>query len=202
MNTAKRAQPAHPIHELIAQRYSPYLFDPRPVEREKLLSCLEAARWAASSYNEQPWSLLLAERDDPPAFQQALGCLNEANQVWAQHAGVLMLTVAKRAFDKNGKPNRVAEHDIGLMAANLTFQAESLGLSVHQMAGVNLSKVRQTYGVPDSHDPLTAIALGYAADPAQAEDQQMAERDQAARPRKPLAEWVFGGSWQQPAPGV
>jgi len=138
----KQARSKHSIHELIASRWSPYTFDPRPVEPDKLLSCLEAARWAASSYNEQPWSFIVARREDEAQFDQMLGCLVEANRAWAKNAGVLILTVVSRFFTRNGKPNRVAEHDIGLAAGNLTVQATALGLHVHQMAGIDTSSAR------------------------------------------------------------
>lgn len=189
----KHADPAFPIHELIAERWSPYAYDPRPVEVEKLRSCLEAARWAASSYNEQPWSFIVARREDTAAFEKMLGCLAEPNQAWAKNAGVLLLTVYKKTFSQNGKPNRVAEHDIGLAAGNICLQATALGLAVHQMAGVNLSVARQTYSIPDTHEPTTAIAIGYAAETI--EDESLAQRDSAARSRKPQDEFVFGGEW-------
>ena len=195
---SKFAEPDHPIHDLIAHRWSPYCFEPRAVEPEKLASCLEAARWAASSYNEQPWTFILATRDNQPEFAQLLGCLLEANQVWAQHAGVLMLGVVCTTFSRNGNPNRVAQHDLGLAAGNLSLQATELGLSVHQMAGVNLDKARVVYGIPTSHVPVTAIAIGYAASP-DASDPQMAERDRAPRGRKPLGEFVYRSQWGQSA---
>ena len=102
----KHAAPSYPILPVIAERWSPYAYDPRPVEREKLLSCLEAARWAPSSYNEQPWTFILAERTDQAAFAQALDCLVEGNRGWAKNVGVLMLTVVARNFTKNGKPEQ------------------------------------------------------------------------------------------------
>ena len=195
MNDVKHASPDHPILDVIAQRFSPYLYEPREVERKKLLACLEAARWAASSYNEQPWSFLVAERSDEPAFQTMLDCLLEANQAWAKDAGVLLITVAAETFSRNNKPNRVCDHDIGLAVGNLSVQATALGLHVHQMAGLNLSKTQQVYGIPDSHHPLTAIAMGYAAPPSDASDESLAERDKALRTRKPLNEFVFQGKW-------
>ncbi len=198
-NPEKHARPNHPLLEVLARRWSPYVFEPRPVEREKLLSCLEAARWAASSYNEQPWSFIVAPRDEEPEFQQLLGCLVEANQAWARDAGVLLLTVAARTFRRNDRPNRVAAHDVGLAMGNFTVQATELGLAVHQMAGVDLEKARQTYQIPASHDPLTAVALGYAAPPDASADPQLAQRDTAPRSRKPLSEFVFAGRWNQPA---
>lgn len=193
---SKRAQSKLPIHELIAERWSPYCYQPRSVEPEKLATCLEAASWAASSYNEQPWTFILATRDDHPEFSRLLGCLLEANQSWAQHAGVLMLGVVSTAFSRNGKPNRVAQHDLGLAAGNLSLQATALGLSVHQMAGVDLEKARQVYSIPVTHVPVTAIAIGYAADP-QTSDPELAKRDLAPRNRKSLDEFVYTGQWGQ-----
>jgi nitroreductase len=174
------------------------VYDPRPVEKEKLLACLEALRWAASSYNEQPWSLLVATRDDAAEFARMLACLGEPNQAWAKNAGVLMLTAFCPKFSRNGNPNRVAEHDLGLAMGNLCAQATSLGLCVHQMAGVDLAKVRATYGVPEGWNPHTAAAIGYAGDPASG-DPQLAPRDQAQRTRKPLKDFVFAGGWGKSA---
>jgi nitroreductase len=195
----KLAKPDHAILPVIAERWSPYAFDPRPVERQKLLSCLEAARWAPSSYNEQPWTFILTERTDAAAFAQMVDCLVEGNRGWAKNAGVLMLTVVAKLFTKNGKPNRAAEHDIGLAAGNMVLQATALGLQGHQMIGVEPAKIRATYKVPDSHEPLTAIALGYPAAVQPGVADPVAQRDLVARQRKPLAEIVISGSWGQPA---
>ena len=199
MNEIKLAKPDHPILDCIAHRWSPYLFEPRGVESEKLLSCLEAARWAASSFNEQPWSFLLARRAETVEFQRMLACLVESNQAWARHAGVLMLTVVSEKFVRNGNPNRVADHDLGLAVGNLSCQATHLGLSVHQMAGVNLAKVRQEYSIPESHHPHTAIAIGYAATTTPTSDPTFSNRDSAPRPRKALSEFVFAETWSRSA---
>lgn len=200
MSHVKHAKPDHPVLEPIAQRWSPYAYEPRPVERQKLMQCLEAARWAASSYNEQPWSLIVAERSDTAAFNKMLSVLVPGNQEWARNAGVLILTVVKRHFSRNNSPNRVCEHDIGLMAGNLVLQATALGLAAHQMAGVELSKARQVYQIPEGHDPLTAIALGYPAGPGSSVDLKLAERDATPRARKPLREFVFGDRFGATSP--
>ncbi len=194
---SKHATPDHPIHDLIVARWSPYVFDPKPVEREKLLACLEAARWAASSYNEQPWSFIIASREDEAAFNTMLGCLVEANQGWAQAAGVLLITTIGRTFSRNGSPNRAAEHDLGLAVGNLSLQATQLGLHVHEMAGIDLDKTREVYAIPGNTDPWTAIALGYVGDPASAPD--LAPRDTAPRTRKALGEFVFAGEFGKSA---
>jgi nitroreductase len=194
----KHAAPGHPVLDAIAQRWSPYVYDGRPVEQAKLLSCLEAARWAASSFNEQPWSFIVARREDKPAFDAALSCLMEANQVWARDAGVLMLTVVSRFFTRNNTANRVAEHDLGMAAGNLSLQATALGLQAHHMAGVNLARIRQLYEIPEGQDPYTAIALGYAADAATSAA-PLADRDKGARARKELSQFVFKDKWKKPA---
>jgi nitroreductase len=198
----KTAKPDHPILDPIAQRFSPYVYDPRPIEKKKLLSCLEAARWAASSFNEQPWTFILATRENPSEFARVLGCLMEANQEWARDAGVLILTVISKTFSRNNSPNRVAEHDLGLAAGNLVIQATKDGLQAHQMAGINLAQIRTTFGVPATHEPMTAIAIGYAGDPNKAKNPELGKRDLAARTRKPFKDWVFTGAWSNPAKEV
>jgi nitroreductase len=198
-NSSQKVQPGHPVLPVITERWSPYAFEPRPVEREKLLSCLEAARWAPSSYNEQPWTFILAEQTDQAEFARLLECLVPGNQVWAKNAGVLMLTVVNRLFVKNGKPNAAAEHDIGLAAGNLVLQATALGLQGHQMIGVERDKARSTYGIPEGHDALTAIALGYPAPVPPGTTDEVQKRDLARRLRKPLSEIVIRGLWGTPA---
>lgn len=187
----------HPVLQCCQDRWSPYRFEPREVEEAKLLSCLEAARWSASSFNDQPWFWIIARRQDTEDFQKMLGCLLEANQGWAGHAGVLILTVIRTKFAYNGKPNRVALHDLGQAACQLSLQATDLGLQVHQMAGVNLSRIRQEYAIPDDHEPQTAITLGYpSVNPPESEDERaLKARESGPRQRRSLAEQVFSGKW-------
>ena len=192
----KYADTRYPVMSEIAERWSPYLFAPRDVETDKLRACLEAARWSASSYNEQPWRFIVATRDNPEQFAKALDCLLEANQAWAKNVGVLILTAYSTNFSRNNQPNRVALHDLGLAAANLSTQAVHLGLFVHQMAGVNLAKVRQSYQVPDGFEIGTAIAIGYAAP---TDDSELGARDKGTRSRKPFEDFVFSDKWGQPA---
>ncbi len=195
------AKNEHPIHDLLKHRWSPRAFVDKPVPRDAILSLLEAARWAASSYNEQPWRFILATKEDPKEYQRALECLVPQNQAWARLAPVLVLTVTKEQFTLNGSPNRVAEHDVALAMANLTVQATALGLCVHQMGGVDLDKVRATYGVPSGYKPVTAAAIGYEG-PADLLPENLREAEVAERKRKPLKELVFTGAWGKPAPQV
>jgi nitroreductase len=116
MTAPKQASPDHPIHELIARRWSPYAFADRPVPEDDLRSLFEAARWAASSYNEQPWSYIVATKADPAGFERLLSCLVEGNRAWAEAAPVLALGCTSLTFARNGKPNAAAVHDLGLTA--------------------------------------------------------------------------------------
>ncbi len=123
MESPKRASTDHPVHDLIAERFSPYGFSDQPVSPEEIRSLFEAARWAASSYNEQPWNFIVATADDPEAFDRLASCLVDANQDWARRAPVLALGCIRTKFSRNGLPNLVALHDLGLASANLCLEA-------------------------------------------------------------------------------
>jgi len=198
---SRRAHTAHPIHDLLSSRWSPRAFADRAVEREKLQRVLEAARWAPSSFNGQPWAFIVATKDDPAEFAKLLACLIEFNQGWAKAAPVLMVTVAQMKFEKNDKPNPHAWHDVGLAAGNLSVQATAEGLVVHQMAGILPAQVRATYGSPDGWEPATGIALGYLGDAASLPD-PLREREVVPSDRKPLESFVFTGGWGKVAPAV
>jgi nitroreductase len=189
-----KASTDYPVHELISNRWSPYSFDPRKVTDDDLRSLFEAVRWAPSSYNEQPWSYIVATNKDPDEFQRLLSCLVDANQAWAKTAPVLAMGITNLAFTRNGKPNRAAMHDLGLASANLVFEATARSLVVHQMIGILPDKARELYEIPEGHEPLTALAIGYAGDPDMLPE-SMRERDLTRRPRKPLGEFLFSGKW-------
>ena len=190
----KTAKTKYPVHELLRRRWSPLAFSEQRVDPETIGSLLEAARWAPSSFNEQPWSFIIATKDDPTEYERLLSCLIEFNQQWARKAPVLMLTVASLKFARNQKDNRHAFHDVGLAAANLVVQATSLGLVVHQMAGILPDKAREVFEIPEGHEAVTGIALGYPGDAAKL-DEKLRRREQAPRSRKPLEEFVFTGRW-------
>jgi nitroreductase len=190
----KRASHDHPIHEHIAERWSPYGYSDQPVADDVLRSLFEAARWSPSSYNEQPWSFIVATKDSPDQYDRILNCIVEGNQGWARNAPVLAIGCSSLQFSRNGKPNTAAMHDLGAAAAHLTFEATARGLAVHQMIGIVPSKARAEFEIPEGVEPLTALAIGYAA-PADSLADALKERDTAPRQRKPLAEFVFGGKW-------
>ncbi|MDX1683129.1 MAG: nitroreductase family protein [Phycisphaeraceae bacterium] len=194
----KSADTRFDILDPIAERWSPRAFTDQPVEPEKLGRLFEAARWSASSYNEQPWRFIVTTRDDPDAHARAVDCLVEKNAAWAQHAPVLFFTVAARKFSRNGKPNRVAEHDVGLAMGNLSIQATAEGLVVHQMAGIEIPKVRVAFNIPDGFDPVAACAVGYQGEPEDLPEEWMREAEGEKRSRKPLSEIVFGADWETP----
>ncbi len=194
-------KPAHndyPLHPLIQMRWSPRAFSPRPVEAEKLQSVLEAARWSASCFNEQPWRFIVATLSQPEEHARLLSCCVASVQRWAQNAPVLMLTAARTRFEGHETPNHYAWHDIGMATQNMTLQATSMGLWVHPFAGIDADKARALYAVPEPFEIVTGIALGYyGALEALVEKDQLKEQQQ--RTRKPLQDMVFSGMWSEPA---
>ncbi|AFY59863.1 nitroreductase family protein [Synechococcus sp. PCC 6312] len=195
----KLAVTQYPIHELIQRRWSPLAFSQQPVEPEKIASLLEAARWASSSFNEQPWLFLVATQAQTEDYQRLFSCLVEANQAWVKNAPVLMIGVAKLTFDHNSKPNAHAYYDLGAAVAQLTVQATASGLFVHQMAGFDTAKAREVCEIPTGYDPVVAIALGYYGDRQQL-GEKLQEREASSRARKAFPNFVFTSHWQQPYP--
>ena len=188
----------YPIHELMEKRWSPRAFSGKAVSAEALGSLFEAARWAASCYNEQPWRYIVARKEDPDEYDKLMSCLVEGNQVWAMQAPVLMLAVTKKTFTFNDKPNAHARHDLGLATAGIMLQATALDLYVHAMGGILPERAAEIYQVPDNFQVATGIALGYLGDPESlAEPMKATELE--ARVRKPLKDIVFGSSWEEPA---
>jgi nitroreductase len=190
----KPAQTDHPVHELIAARWSPYAFSDRPVSQVDVCSLFEAARWAPSSYNEQPWSYIVASKENAAEFARLLSCLVKGNQAWAKAAPVLALGCTNLKFKLNGKPNAAAQHDLGLASGTLLVEATSRGLVVHQMIGILPDRARELYQIPADIQPLTGLAIGYEGDLSSLPE-NIRERDKARRGRKPQAEFVFTGKW-------
>lgn len=185
------------VHELIRARWSPRAFSSREVSPEDLKTVLDAAHWAASSNNEQPWRFLVASKSDPAAYDRILHLLVPGNQSWAKTAPVLIIMAAKRTFSHNGSPNYYALHDAGQALAYLFLQATALGLHAHGMAGFDRDRARTELGIPDDYELGAAVALGYLGSPDQLNEKQQ-KNELAARQRKPLNEIVFGATWGQP----
>jgi nitroreductase len=190
-----------PVHDLIRDRWSPRAFSTKPVEREVLASLFEAARWAPSSSNEQPWTYLVATKDDAENFSKTLSVLVEFNANWAKAAPVLALAVSSLTFHSNGTPNRNAFYDTGAATALLCIEATARGLAVHQMAGFDHAKAKKVFEIPDGWEPIAAIALGYPGDPQSLPD-KLRDREVAPRTRKPLSEFVMTGRWGHTSPIV
>jgi nitroreductase len=159
-----------------------------------LRSLFEAARWAPSSSNLQPWAYIVGTKDDKENFEKVLSTLVEFNQGWAKGAPVLAVSVAQVKNAKDGAPNRWAFHDVGSASAQLTTEASSRGLYVHQMAGLDPEKARKVFQIPEGWEAVAAMAIGYPGDPATLPE-KLRERELAPRTRKPLSEFVMTGGW-------
>ena len=197
VNQLKQAPAQENVLPVFLQRWSPRSFADRDVDPVDLRTVFEAARWAASSHNEQPWRFFVGTRGSE-TYQKILSSLVEFNQLWARTAPVLILGVTGTAFSHSGAPNRVALYDIGAAAATMCYQATALGLHTHQMAGVNLDVARELFKVPEDYIFGAAMALGYLGEPAALPNQQMQDQETAPRQRKPLSEFVLS-AWGTPA---
>jgi len=193
-----RNNPQATIEPLLANRWSPRAFAAdKPVEGEKLVACLEAARWAPSCFGDEPWRFVICDRvRDPGTWQQLLDSLAPKNREWACNAPVLMIISAATLF-RNGKPNRWGEYDTGQAAISLCVQAEALGLITHQMGGFDGDAVRKAFGIPDDFTPMAALALGYQADPDILDD-GFRETEAAERWRQPMESSFYFGHWPEP----
>jgi nitroreductase len=195
---AKPASTEYPIHELIQSRWSPRAYAPdRPVTGEMLARLFEAARWAPSSSNEQPWSFIVGVKGTE-TWNKLFDALVPANQAWTKNAPVLVLGLASKVFQKNGTPNRHALYDLGQAVATLLVEATSLGLATHQMGGFDADKARASFHVPDNYDIVAAMAIGYQADPSTLPP-ELRDREVGPRTRKSSSTFVFEGDFGKPA---
>lgn len=191
------------IHELIQKRWSPRAFDAdKPVSHADLLALLEAARWTASCFNDQPWRFVICNKNtDGDNWQIALSVLVAANQLWAKNAPILILAVAMKHFSHNNQANRWAMYDTGAACANLSLQATALGLVVHQMGGFDAEKARELFHLPTDCTAMTVLAVGYQAEadslPENFKTAELAERSRAA-----LTELFYEGQWHHEFPPV
>jgi nitroreductase len=197
----KLADTSVPVHDLIRKRWSPRSFADRPVSDTDLKSLLEAARWASSSNNEQPWIFFVARKSDAAEFEKLFDLLLPGNQVWASKAPLLMIMAARKTMTRNGAPNHYALHDAGQAFAQLALQAVALGLHVRGMAGFDRERAVVDLNIPEEYCLGAAIAVGYAASPDQLPEKYR-EMELSKRQRKPLAQFVFGAGWGTPPPAI
>ena len=184
------------VEELILKRWSPRTFADKPVSPADLTKIFTAAGWAASSSNEQPWRFLVGHQGDP-TFAKILDALVEFNQMWAKGAAVLVLSVGKKTFTKNGSPNGWALHDVGAASATMALQAVALGIHTHGMAGFDKDKARANFAFPVDFEPGAVWAMGYLGE-LSALPENFQAMEQTPRVRKSLDEFVFS-EWEKPA---
>jgi nitroreductase len=182
--------PPSDLHELIRARWSPRAFLDRAVEPEKLRAIFEAARWAASCFNEQPWRFVVATKSDPAQFARMLGLLVEKNREWAKTAYLLGFSTGKMTFTRIQGDDRYGLHDAGAASANLALRATALGLHAHFMGGFDIGRARSEFAVPAEFEIGAALAVGYIDE---------ATVQPGVRTRKPLMEIVFSAEWGKPA---
>jgi nitroreductase len=197
INQMKFAQSsADRVLPVLLERWSPRAFADRDVAAADLKTIFEAARWAPSSYNEQPWRFFVGHRGSE-TYNKILDSLVPSNEAWAKRAPVLILGVVKTRFSHNESPNNYAAHDLGAAMALMAVQATALGLAAHQMAGFDWVKARESFAIPETYAMGSVMALGYRGELTDMEEKFQAQ-EQAPRSRKPLSEIVLS-DWDQPA---
>ena len=186
----KEAKTKYPVQELIRKRWSARAFSNKSIDDNTLFTLFEAASWAASSSNEQPWRYIYAKHEDKEAFEKMINCLMPGNQPWAKNAAVLILCLIKNVSGPDNKPNTVAQHDLGLANATLLLQAISQNIYGHMMGGYDRAKTKTEFNIPDNHDTVIFMALGYLDTPESLEE-PFKSRELTPRIRKELTEIVF-----------
>jgi nitroreductase len=197
VNHVKLAPAVEGVLPLFHSRWSPRSFSDREVSHADLAKVFEAARWAASSYNEQPWRFIMGVRNSP-TYKKIFDSLMPFNQLWAASAPVLILGAAKTKFSHNDTPNRVALYDLGAATSYLTLQAAALGIATHQMGGFDQDAARKAFEIPDDYLIGAVIALGYQDEPDKLPNEQFRSQETTARTRKHLKDIVFS-AWDTAA---
>ena len=192
----KVAETEYHVIDLVKNRWSPRAFSSTPIEHEKIMSMLESARWAPSGFNEQPWNFILFNKENREEFNKIIDLLSPRNQLWAKNAPLIMLSVARINFERNGKFNRHSLHDVGAAVNNLTLQATSMGLFVHQMAGFDAEKAKEQFNIPDGFEPVAAIAIGYYGNQDDLPE-EFIKSETLERNRKFINEFTFEGDWNK-----
>lgn len=186
---SKKALTNFPIHEIIAKRWSARAFSTKPVEKSKLLSILEAARWAPSSRNEQPWRYIIFTDANRNEMDKARSVLLEIND-YAKRAPILICAITKKTYTDTGVYNRLHFHDLGAANENMFLESFNQGLIMHEMGGFDREKARKVFDVPDDYEVGIMIAIGYQ-DSHEILPKRFKEKADLPRERKPLSEIAF-----------
>ncbi len=190
----KKAKTKHKVIETIKNRWSPRSFSDKLIDNESISSLFEAASWAASAFNEQPWRFIYATKDNSKVYNQILGCLIEWNQNWAKSAPLLILAIAKLNFTHNNEPNRTAFYDLGQAIGQMGLQASSMGLFIHQMSGFDHNKAEKEFNIPDGFTAVSVLAVGYLGNTKNL-DETLKKMEETARTRNKLDDFVFTGNF-------
>jgi len=186
------------VLDIIKKRWSPVSFSPRPIEDYKLKAILEAARYAPSSMNEQPWLFILITRDDPDIFNNVIDILDDGNKVWAKNAYALIVGLARMKHIYKERPNKYAFYDTGMAVSNMLHQATTMDLYVHQMGGFSAEKTKKYFGLGEGIEPVSVMAMGYLGD-GTGLPEELIQRDSKRRPRKSVSEYAFRNNLNNPA---
>jgi nitroreductase len=180
----------------IRERYSPRAFSDKKIDQEKIDAMFEAARWAPSSFNGQAWRFIYATKDTPDMWDKLFDALGAFNQKWVKSAYMLILTVARKTYEHNGKPYKHNWHDVGLSVGNMMNQVTAMGLYMHQMGGFSPEKAAENISLPIEYEPVTMIAVGYKGD-ISVLPEDLQEQEKQERTRKPLNDIVFTSSFDE-----
>lgn len=186
----------HPILDSIKNRWSPRSFAETPITEQKAKILLEAGRWAPSSSNIQPWRVIWGIKGTE-MYDRIFNCLDEFNQTWAGNAQMLWINAFKKTMKNNEKENFHALHDLGLFMGNVNHQANSMGIAVHQMAGIQFKKAHQEFNFTEDYHVATSVAFGYfGGDPDDLSDNLKKKELKKMRERKKQNEFAFNDNFQ------
>jgi nitroreductase len=186
------------VLDIIKNRWSPVSFSSKPVEEFKLLAIMEAAAYAPSSMNEQPWMFIITTRENPEYFNKVADILFDGNKIWAKDAYALIISLARMRHVYKERPNRYAFHDTGMAVSNMLLQAISMDIYIHQMGGFSIESARQHFKLDDGIEPVAVMAVGYLGDGTGLSD-ELFLRDKKRRPRKNVSEYAFRNTLYNPA---
>ena len=179
------------LHQLITDRWSPVAFDSKEVDFDQIHQLFEAAKWAPSARNAQPWRFIFATKK-MSEYKTLLGLMNEDNQLWAKSAPLLVMPLAQVVSTHKNRPNRLALYEVGMAVGNLLLQATSMGLMVHQMSGYDVERTKEELVIPTRYEPVTIMAIGYKGNPSQL-PKEVAALEKRERIRNEVSKFLVAG---------